>query len=122
MAHAQKQLFGGHADAAEQPYEDLREALRETIAAFAQENDISHALLAPVLMDLAVDSCALEYLYKTKKPSGAGLKREFERFRRETDGFFRSSQKDAEIFIASFKMACQLADALKEAEAGQDAA
>jgi len=108
-------------DEADQEGFELREALRQTIAAFAQANDISHATLAPLLVDLAVDSCALDYLYKTKKPSPAGLKREFERFRRATDRLVRSNQRDADVIIASFQVACRLAEAL-EPEAGQDAA
>ncbi len=43
-------------DEADQEGFELREALRQTIAAFAQANDISHATLAPLLVDLAVDS------------------------------------------------------------------
>jgi hypothetical protein len=84
-------------------------------------DEISHAVLAPLLVDLAVDSCGLEYMYTTKKPTPAGLRQVFERFRRESDDFIGATQKDAEAFIAMFQIASQLAAAL-DPEAGQDAA
>jgi hypothetical protein len=101
--------------------DELREGLRETIARFAGANDVSHAMLAPLLLDLAVDSCALEYLYNTRKPSAAGLKRVFDRFQRDAENFFQASKKDADVFITSFKVACMMAN-MMEPEPGKDAA
>jgi hypothetical protein len=106
---------------AENDYDELREAVRSMISSFAEANDISHAILAPMLVDLAVDSCGLEYMYMTKKPTPAGLRQVFERFRRDTSDFIGATQKDAEAFIAMFQIACQLAGAL-DPDIGEDAA
>ena len=105
----------------ENHYHELREVVRSLIASFAEANNVSHAILAPLLVDLAVDSRGLEYMYTTKKPTPAGLRKVFERFRRETGDFIGATQKDAEAFIAMFQIACQLAGAL-DPDIGEDAA
>ena len=95
--------------------------MRETIFAFAQENEVNHATLALLLIDLGVDSRVLEYLYKSEKPSNLGLKRDLDRFRREIDLFFRSTKMDADFLIVSFQIACEFAGAVG-IRASEDAA
>jgi hypothetical protein len=91
--------------AARAEYERLRQGLQEAISDFADEEDISHAYLALLLLDLGVTSRMVDYVLSVEKPSGTGLKLEIDRFRREIDDFIRSSKKSAEEFVAASKKA-----------------
>jgi hypothetical protein len=100
-------LFGLESDegAARTEYERLRQGLQEAISDFADEEDISHAYLALLLLDLGVTSRMVDYVLSVEKPSGSGLKLELDRFRREIDDFLRSSKNSAEKFVAVSKKA-----------------
>ena len=100
-------------EAARAEYERLRQGLQDAISDFADEEGISHAHLALLLLDLGVTSRMVDYVLSVQKPSGIGLKLELDRFRREIDDFIRSSKKSAEELVAALKKA--LAEAESEA-------
>ena len=87
----------------DEDYARWREGLYLRISEFAEEHDLSFAMLALLLVDLGITSKQIDYLATTAKPSGSGLKFDLDRFRREIDEYIRDCKRDADYFIRSSK-------------------
>ena len=90
-------LFGGDLpeDGPDEDFEALRAALAETLADFADEQDIDESVLSVLLVDAAVAQRMLAYVLATEKPSEGGLKLDLDRFGRAINDLLRSAKKDA---------------------------
>jgi hypothetical protein len=107
--------------AAHKHYEELRERMSAAVHDCAENHDISPAMVALLLVDIGVASYMLDYMLRTAKPSGSGLKLELDRFRREIEDFLRSSKKVADDYVSQCKQALNELDS-EEASGTSNAA
>ena len=80
-----------------------RDLLQEHIENFAEQHNLDPGALAPLLIDIAVNSRMLDYMMGVSKPSGSGLKLDLERMQREVDDFIRECRRHADEFVAESK-------------------
>ena len=104
-------------DAAPDDYEDTREALYDLLSNFADEHDLALGALSPILIDIGVTWRMSDYALSVEKPSGAGLKLEIDRMRRDIEDHLRSCKRHADEFIAETK---ELLWAEAEGATGED--
>jgi hypothetical protein len=89
-------LFGDlPEDGMDEEFEELRSALAEALAAFADEQEIGEDVLSLLLIDAAVVQRALAYVLATDKPSEGGLKLDLDRFGRAFNDLLRGAKKNA---------------------------
>jgi hypothetical protein len=121
MVADQEKLFGDDdaEDAERQEYERLRNRLSVQIGQIADEEDISSAMLALLLIDLGVTHRMLDYVLSVEKPSASGLKLDLDRFRREIDEYMRGSKKSADEFVTRAKEALAAEERATSTEAGE---
>jgi hypothetical protein len=84
-------------------FDRLTEVLSQRMVEFAEEEGIPDELLSALLLRLSVTSRMVAYAATAAKPSGAGLKLDLDRFRRDIDNIIRLTKKDADAFIAQAK-------------------
>jgi hypothetical protein len=84
-------------------FDRLTEALFQHVIAFAEEQEITDEMLSALLLRLSVTSRMVAYAGTAAKPSGAGLKLDLDRFRRDIDNIIRETKKDADGFITRAK-------------------
>jgi hypothetical protein len=91
-------------------FDRFTEALFQHVIAFAEEEEIADELLSALLLRLSVTSRMVAYTGSAAKPSGAGLKLDLDRFRRDIDNIIRERKKDADRFIADAKASIAAAE------------
>jgi hypothetical protein len=103
MPDEQDDLFNEDGDETLSDFDRLTEALFQHVIVFAEEEEITDELLSALLLRLSVTSRMVAYAGTAAKPSGAGLKLDLDRFRRDIDNIIRGTKKDADRFIADAK-------------------
>jgi len=81
-------------------FDRLTELLFQHVLEFSEEEGVGDELLSPLLLRLSLTSRMVAYAGSAAKPSGAGLKLDLDRFRRDIDDLIRAAKKDADGFIA----------------------
>ena len=81
-------------------FDALVTALERAIEDFMDEHGASPGVLSPLLLRMTLTLRMSDYATSVEKPSGAGLKLELDRFRREVDEVVRDSKKAADEFVA----------------------
>ena len=114
MSDEKDDVFGEDGDEAFHDFDRLTEMLFQRVVEFAEEEDVADELLSPLLLRLSLTTRMVAYAETAAKPSGAGLKLDLDRFRRDIDGLIRASKKDADQFIAQAK------ESMAAAESGED--
>jgi hypothetical protein len=84
-------------------FDQLTQRLSQYLIEFAEEEEITDELLSALLLRLSLTSRMVTYARTAAKPSGAGLKLDLDRFRRDVENIIRETKKDAERFIAQAK-------------------
>ena len=92
-------------DDADDELDSLTEAFREVANQFSQEHDVPPAILSMLALELSLTTRMVDYVVSVEKPSGAGLKRELERFGREVEQLVRDARKRADEFVAGSREA-----------------
>jgi hypothetical protein len=100
MPDDQDNLFGEDGDEALDDFERLTEMFSQRVMEFAEEKEVTDEVLALLLFRLSLTSRMVAYTATAAKPSGAGLKLDLDRFRRDIENLIRETKKDAERFIA----------------------
>jgi hypothetical protein len=100
MPEDQDNLFDEEGEETLSEFDRLTELLSQRVFEFAAEEDIPDELLSPLLFRLSLTSRMVAYAAEAAKPSGAGLKLDLDRFRRDIDNIVRETKKDADRFIA----------------------
>jgi len=80
-------------------------ALHQIIQDYMDKHDLSDEMTSLMLLNMSVRMRMVGYALETEKPSGAGLKLDLDRFRREIDDCIRAAKKEADHFIADAKAA-----------------
>jgi hypothetical protein len=106
-------LFGEDRDEAVDDFNRLTDLLFQRVSEFADEEDVADDILPLLLLRLSATMRMMTYAVSVAKPSGAGLKLDLDRFRRDADDLIREMKKDADGFIARAK---EFADKLGEDE------
>jgi len=111
-------LFGDELpeDGAREEFEALRAALADTLAAFADEQDLGEDVLCLLLLDAAVAQRELAYVLATEKPSEGGLKLDLDRFGRAFGELVRGAKKNARQTLAHLSAAVAEAAAASDGE------
>jgi hypothetical protein len=84
-------------------FDRLTQMLSQHVIEFAEEEEVTDELLSALLFRLSLTSRMVTYARTAAKPSGAGLKLDLDRFRRDIDNIIRETKKDADRFIAQAK-------------------
>jgi hypothetical protein len=100
MPDDQDNLFGEDGDEALDDFDRLTEMFSQRVIEFAEEEEVTDEVLSPLLFRLSLTSRMVAYAATAAKPSGAGLKLELDRFRRDIENLIRETKKDADRFIA----------------------
>jgi hypothetical protein len=103
MPDEQDDLFNDDGDEALDDFDRLTQMLSQHVLEFAEEEEITDELLSALLLRLSLTSRMVTYARTAAKPSGAGLKLDLDRFRRDIDNIIRETKKDADRFIAHAK-------------------
>jgi hypothetical protein len=103
MPGSDDDLFGADGDEAGDEFARLSELLLGRVSEFADEEDVPDELLPPLLMQLSVTLQMLAYVASVAQPSGSGLKRDLDRFQRDTDDLIRGMKKEADRIVAEAK-------------------
>jgi hypothetical protein len=103
MAGPKDEWLDEDAQADDDEYTSMREALLDLVTDFADDRDLPIGALSPLLVDLAVSSRMLDYVLSMEKPSGSGLKLDLDRMRREVEDFLRDCKRHADEFVAHSK-------------------
>jgi hypothetical protein len=103
MPEGQDELFNEDGDEALDDFDRLTQMLSQHILEFAEEEEITDDMLSALLLRLSLTSRMVTYARTAAKPSGAGLKLDLDRFRRDIDNIIRETKKDADRFIAQAK-------------------
>ena len=95
-------LFGEdeERDEAVDDFDRLTDILFQRVNEFAEEEDVADELLPLLLLRLTLTMRMAAYAATVAKPSGAGLKLDLDRFRRDIEDLIRETKKDADGFIA----------------------
>ena len=107
-------LFGEDEDEAVDDFNRLTDVLFERVAQFAEDEDVADEMLPLLLLRIALTMRMMTYAVSVAKPSGAGLKLDLDRFRRDAEDVIREAKKDADRFIA------QTSETILAAERGDD--
>jgi hypothetical protein len=103
MPDDQDDPFNEDGDEPLSDFDRLTEALFQHVIPFAEEEEIPDDMLSALLLRLSLTSRMVAYAGTAAKPSGAGLKLDLERFRRDIDNIIRETKKDADRFVAHAK-------------------
>jgi hypothetical protein len=103
MPEDQDNLFDDDDEETLSEFDRLTEILSQRMVEFAEEEGIPDELLSPLLLRLSLTSRMVGYAASAAKPSGAGLKLDLDRFRRDVENIIRETKKDADRFIAHAK-------------------
>jgi hypothetical protein len=103
VADERNDLFDEDGDETLSEFDRLTEILSQRMVEFAEEEGIPDEMLSPLLLRLSLTSRMVAYAATAAKPSGAGLKLDLDRFRRDVDNVIRETKKDADRFIAHAK-------------------
>jgi hypothetical protein len=103
MPEDQDNLFDDDDEETLSEFDRLTEILSQRMVEFAEEEGIPDELLSPLLLRLSLTSRMVGYAASAAKPSGAGLKLDLDRFRRDVENIIRETKKDADRFIAQAK-------------------
>jgi hypothetical protein len=87
-------------DEAVDDFDRLTDILFQRVNEFAEEEDVADELLPLLLLRLTLTMRMAAYAATVAKPSGAGLKLDLDRFRRDIEDLIRETKKDADRFIA----------------------
>jgi hypothetical protein len=93
-----------------------REAIFERIYDYMEEEEISEAYVAQLLIDAMIRMRMTAYARGVESPSVAGLKIDLDRLGGEVSEFLRESKKGAEEYIAHIKEMRAKVDAEEEDE------
>jgi hypothetical protein len=96
-------LFDEDGDEALDDFDRLTEMFSQRVIEFAEEQEVTDEVLSPLLFRLSLTSRMVAYAATAAKPSGAGLKLDLDRFRRDIENLIRETKKDADRFIAQAK-------------------
>ena len=110
MPDERDDLFNEDGDETLGDFDRFTEALFQHVIAFAEEEEIADELPSALLLRLSVTSRMVAYTGSAAKPSGAGLKLDLDRFRRDIDNIIRETKKDADRFIADAKASIAAAE------------
>jgi hypothetical protein len=103
MPDDQDNLFDEDGEETLSEFDRLTEILSQRMVEFAEEEGIPDEMLSPLLLRLSLTSRMVGYAASAAKPSGAGLKLDLDRFRRDVENIIRETKKDADRFIAHAK-------------------
>jgi hypothetical protein len=103
MPEDQDNLFDDEGEEILSEFDRLTEILSQRMVDFAEEEGIPDEMLSPLLLRLSLTSRMVGYAASAAKPSGAGLKLDLDRFRRDVENIIRETKKDADRFIAQAK-------------------
>ena len=104
MPDKDNDLFGEDENEAIDEFDRLSELLIQRVSEFAEEEDVPDAVLSELLFRLSLTMRMTGYVLSVAKPSGAGLKLDLDRFRREIEELMRTTKKDADPFVARAKL------------------
>jgi len=110
MPEDQDNLFDDEGEEILSEFDRLTEILSQRMVDFAEEEGIPDEMLSPLLLRLSLTSRMVGYAASAAKPSGAGLKLDLDRFRRDVEVVIRETKKDAEGFIARAKASIAAAE------------
>jgi hypothetical protein len=111
---------GGEVDDAEDDdYHQMQEALHRHVSDFADEHDLTLGAVSVLLIDLAVTWRMLDYVMSVEKPSGAGLKLDLDRMRRDVEEHLRNCKRGADDFIVETR---DIVRESREVDTGEDPA
>ena len=96
-------LFGEDGDEAVDDFNRLTDLLFQRVSEFADEEHVADDILPLLLLRLSATMRMMAYAVSVAKPSGAGLKLDLDRFRRDVENIIRETKKDADRFIAQAK-------------------
>jgi hypothetical protein len=97
-------------------FDRLTDVLFQRVAEFAEDEDVSDEALSEMLLRLSLTIRMMTYVMSVAKPSGAGLKLDLDRYRRDAEEFIREMKKDADQVVAQAKLTIALAAAEEEDE------
>ena len=103
MPEDQDNLFDDEGEEILSEFDRLTGILSQRMVEFAEEEGIPDEMLSPLLLRLSLTSRMVGYAASAAKPSGAGLKLDLDRFRRDVENIIRETKKDADRFIAQAK-------------------
>jgi hypothetical protein len=103
MPDDQDDFFDEDADEALGDFERLTEILFQRVVEFTEEEEVANELLSLLLLRLSLTVRMMAYATSVAKPSGAGLKLDLDRFRREVEEILRAAKKDADRYIATVR-------------------
>jgi hypothetical protein len=97
-------LFGeDEENEAADDFDRLTDILFQRIAEFAEDEEVADEILPPLLLRLSLTTRMMTYVTSVAKPSGAGLKLDLDRFRRDAEELIREMKKDADQIVAQAK-------------------
>ena len=89
----------------EDEFDALFKAFNQHVEEFAREHDVPDGLLSVLTQRTSLTLRMAGYVTSVENPSGAGLKLDLDRFRRELDDAIRAAKKGADEFVAMAKAA-----------------
>jgi hypothetical protein len=107
-------LFGEDGNEAVDDFNHLTDLLFQRVLEFADEENVADDILPLLLLRVSATMRMMAYAASVTKPSGAGLKLDLDRFRRDADELIREMKKDADRFIA------QVRESMAEGEPDKD--
>jgi hypothetical protein len=90
-------------DEAAADFDRLGDLLFAHVNEFAEKEDVPDEILSLLLLRLSLTTRMMTYAISVAKPSGAGLKLDLDRFRREIEEIVRAAKKDADQYIAAVR-------------------
>ena len=108
--------FDQDASAEEVDYDVVSEALHRIIDEFVLEHELPFDVASIMLLEMSISLRMIDYVVSAEKPSGAGLKLELDRFRRDFVEIIRNARKGAEEFVATAKQSFAAAEAGERGE------
>ena len=103
-------------DAFVEDFERHRDAIYDFICDYMDDEDITEAYVAQLLIDATIRMRMTAYGLGVENPSVAGLKLDLDRLRDEVGVFLREAKKGAEAYIAHVKNMRARADLEAEEE------
>jgi hypothetical protein len=97
-----------------------RDALFDYLLDYIEDEEISEAYMAPLLLDLMVRMRMTAYGFGVESPSVAGLKLDLDRLQKEVGEFLREAKKGAEEYIVHIKDMRAEAAAADDGDDGDD--
>jgi hypothetical protein len=106
--------FGEDENETADDFDGLTDILFQRVAEFAEDEDVSDEALSEMLLRLSLTIRMMTYVMSVAKPSGAGLKLDLDRYRRDAEEFIREMKKDADEIVTKAKMTIAVAAADEE--------